>query len=232
MKKTFLLILTIIVQFVSAQQETELKVENFPIPVFTNSNLSLLILGSAWNITPEIGDEIAIINYEGAIVGNSIVLEGHNGMAIWGDSPSTTVKDGLLLGERFGIIHWIKKKDRYFLYKDFKIQTGTVTYIKDGFTIITSLEKAEKYTRNSDVYYHLKSVLSDSHKFSFYAQKSDKYSLIVSTDNSILFEVKNTFFEKGYYSFDFNNTIPRDSYTLTLKQNSKSIVTKIFKLIE
>ena len=187
-------------------------------------------MDSAWNITPENGDEIAVINYEGAIVGNSIVLQGHNGMAIWGDSPTTTVKDGLLLGERFGILHWSKKKDRYSLYKDFKIQTGTVTYIKDGFTIVRALEKAEEYTRNSDVYYHLKSVLSDTHKFSFYAQKSAKYSLVISTDNSILFEVKSTFFEKGYHSFDFNDTMPKGSYSLNLYQNSKSIITKNFKI--
>ena len=232
MKKIIFLLVTLVFQLVQAQdqQTVVLKVENFPIPIFTSSNLSLLILDSAWQYIPVPGDEIAVIDANGEIVGNTVVIEGHNGMPIWGDAPSTAVKDGLSIGERFGIIHWSKTDDLYFLYKEFKILTGSVTYIKDGFTIVNSLEKLEVYTRNSDVYYHIKSVLSESHQFSFYAQEKGEYSLKVSSLNSTLFEVENAVFEKGYYSFSFSKELPKGACTLDLIYEDKTIATKIFEV--
>jgi hypothetical protein len=232
MKKTLLLILTLTIQFVFAQQEQEieLKVENFPTPIFTNNNLSLLILGSAWNIPPVKGDELAVINFDGAIVGTSVVLLGHNGLAVWGDAPNTEVKDGLKFGERFGIIHWTKQNDSYYLYNNFKTQTGPVTYLKDGFTIVESLGETEIYTRKTDVYYHLKSVLSETNKFSFYTQQKAEYSLKISSKNTVLFELENLFYEKGFHSFDFLDTIPKGTYTVDLISNSISVSTKIFNV--
>ena len=232
MKKICFLVLISIFQLVHAQvaQENNLKVENFPIPVFTNSNLSLLILGSAWVNVPVLGDEIAVVDSEGQFVGNSIVLEGHNGMPIWGDNPNTTVKDGLALGERFRIIHWSKELNKYYLYSDFKIQTGTVTYVKDGFTIVNSMEKSTVFSRASDVDYHLKSVLSEENKFSCYIQKKGLYSLKVYSSDVVLYAIKDTYFEEGFHSFNFTNQITENSYIIELSSNSKVVASKNFEV--
>ena len=58
----------------------------FPIPVFTDSNLSLIILSSAWDKSPNPGNEICIIDTNWNIVGISEVLPGNNGMPVWGDN--------------------------------------------------------------------------------------------------------------------------------------------------
>ena len=229
MKKTFLLLFSLIFQF-SFSQETELKQRNFPIPIFTNSNLSLVILESAWDNTPVEGDEIAVIETDGEVVGNSIVLSGNNGLAIWGDNPLTNEKDGLFVGERFSILHWSKSTDTYSVYSNFSFQTGTSAYIKDGFTIINSLGKAVPFTRTSEVYYHIKSVLSEKTSFSFYIQQNGVYSLSVTGNDAVFFELENVFFKRGYHSFDSPDLIPSGNYSIGLSSENLLVNSKVFSV--
>ena len=76
----------------SYKQKT-MKTERFARPVNTGSNHTLLILGSAWENSPEIGDEIAVYDSEKNLV-SSVAWrpeqEGHSGMAIWGDDETTS----------------------------------------------------------------------------------------------------------------------------------------------
>jgi len=229
MKKTFLLLFSLIFQF-SFSQETELKQRNFPIPIFTNSNLSLVILESAWDNTPVEGDEIAVIETDGEVVGNSIVLSGNNGLAIWGDNPLTNEKDGLFVGERFSILHWSKSTDTYSVYSNFSFQTGTSAYIKDGFTIINSLGKAAPFTRTSEVCYHIKSVLSEKTSFSFYIQQNGIYSLSVTGNDAVFFELENVFFKRGYHSFDAPDLIPSGNYSIGLSSENLLVNSKVFSV--
>jgi len=230
MKKTFFLLFSLIFQFSFSQESTELKVQNFPVPVFTNSNLSLVILGSAWYNSPLEGDEIAVIETDSEIVGNSIVLQGHNGLAIWGDNPLTNEKDGLFVGERFSILHWSKSTDTYSVYSNFSFQTGTSAYIKDGFTIINSLGKAVPFTRTSEVYYHIKSVLSEKTSFSFYIQQNGVYSLSVTGNDAVFFELENVFFKRGYHSFDSPDLIPSGNYSIGLSSENLLVNSKVFSV--
>ena len=230
MKKTFFLLFSLIFQFSFSQESTELKVQNFPIPIFTNSNLSLVILGSAWGNSPAEGDEIAVIETNGEIVGNSIVLPGHNGLAIWGDKLLTNEKDGLFVGEHFRILHWSKSTDTYSVYSNFSFQTGTGAYIKDGFTIINSLGKSTPFTRTSEVYYHIKSVLSDETKFSFYIQQNGIYSLSVTGNDAVFFELENVFFKRGYHSFDSPDLIPSGNYSIGLSSENLLVNSKVFSV--
>ena len=87
MKKPIFYLFIFIVQFLFAQEEKDRRVKNFPIPVFTDSNLSLIILGSAWDKSPNPGDEISIIDENWNIFGISVALPGNNGFPIWGDNP-------------------------------------------------------------------------------------------------------------------------------------------------
>jgi len=232
MRKITLLLALFIVQVSSAQTAhvPDLTVEIFPIPVFTNSNLSLLILGSAWSKPIYAGDEIAVADSEGNFVGNSIVLNGHNGMALWGNDPLTLEKDGLVTGEKFTIIHWSKSSNTYYAYKEFQIQTGSVTYVKDGFTIVTSMGEPEVYSRNNSVYYHVESVLSKTNVFSFYAKQKGKYSLKVYSLETVLVEVSDSIFDVGYHTFSDSLTLAPGDYTIDLYSEKSLISLKNFSV--
>ena len=225
LRLTFILLLSYPIH---SQSINTNKVLNFPIPIFTNSNLSLLILNTAWEEFPEQGDEIAVIDSDDQIVGNSIVLVGHNGMPIWGDNPNTIIKDGLATGEHFRIIHWDHQNDIYHVFDDFSIQTGSITYIKDGFTIVTSLRDSEIYDRPTDVYFHTKSVLSESSIFSFYVKDPGIYSLHVYSSDSTLFAKGDLDYNKGYYSFNYEENLQPSNYTIELKSVGKVVASKQF----
>lgn len=232
MRKTIFFLVFLVSQLVFSQnsQSSELTVENFPIPVFTNSNLSLLILGSAWSKNPVVGDEIAVLDTEGNVVGNSIVLEGHNGMAVWGDDLLTKEKDGISLGERFTIVHWSKKSNIYYSYKNFEIQTGTVTYIKDGFTIVSSMGESEIFKRENTVSYHIKSVLSDFNVFSFYTDAKAVRSFKVSSIDGIVLEVSDSIFDQGFHSFLDSLELPINTYDVELFSKKELLSKKTFSV--
>tara|TARA_B110000977_G_scaffold198979_1_gene285115 strand:- start:1494 stop:2195 length:702 start_codon:yes stop_codon:yes gene_type:complete len=232
MRNIALLLFLLIAQasFAQIDRISELTVENFPVPVFTNSNLSLLILDSAWSNQIFTGDEIAVIDSDGNFVGNSIVLEGHNGLALWGDDPLTSEKEGLSIGERFTIIYWSKKSDTYYSYKEFEIQTGSVTYVKNGFTIVTSLGKPEVYKRDSDVYYHIKSVLSETNVFSFYVKQKGVYSFKVYSSASSLLEISDSIFDIGHHSFSDSLALSSGIYTIELFSGKRLISVNKFSV--
>ena len=91
----------------SSYQKKTMNTERFARPVNTGINHTLLILGSAWETSPEIGDEIAVYDSEKNLV-SSVAWrpeqEGHSGLAIWGDDESTQEKEGMLKGETFSIV--------------------------------------------------------------------------------------------------------------------------------
>ena len=235
MRKTVFFLAFLVFQLVFSQtsqtsQTRELTVENFPIPVFTNSNLSLLILGTAWSNNLIAGDEIAVLDTDGNVVGNSIVLEGHNGMAVWGDDPLTKEKDGISLGERFTIVHWSKKSNVYYSYKNFEIQTGTVTYVKDGFTIVSSMGEPEVFKRENLVSYHVKSVLSEFNVFSFYTDTKGIHSFKVSSFDGIVLEVSDTIFDQGFHFFLDSLDLPVNTYDVELFSEKQLLSKKTFSV--
>ena len=201
---------------------------NYKFKSFQFLYLQIVILGSAWYNSPLVGDEIAVIDSDDEIVGNSVVLQGHNGLAIWGDNPLTKVKDGLFVGEKFRIIHWSNNTDTYSVYSDFSIQTGTNSYLKDGFTIVNSIGKAESYSRETAVYYHVKSVLSKQSKFSTYIQQKGVFSFKVFSESSIFYEQKEVFFDKGYHTFNSPSLIPSGAYVIELSQKQVVLDSKSF----
>ena len=235
MRKTVFFLAFLVFQLVFSQtsqtsQTRELTVENFPIPVFTNSNLSLLILGTAWSNNLIAGDEIAVLDTDGNVVGNSIVLVGHNGMAVWGDDPLTKEKDGISLGERFTIVHWSKKSNVYYSYKNFEIQTGTLTYVKDGFTIVSSMGEPEVFKRENLVSYHVKSVLSEFNVFSFYTDTKGIHSFKVSSFDGIVLEVSDTIFDQGFHFFLDSLDLPVNTYDVELFSEKQLLSKKTFSV--
>ena len=74
-----------------------MNTERFARPVNTGVNHTLLILGSAWETSPELGDEIAVYDSENNMVASVAwrpEQEGHSGLAIWGDDETTSAKIG------------------------------------------------------------------------------------------------------------------------------------------
>ena len=72
----------------------------------TGNNASLLLPKSVSNKFLTTNDEIGIFTKGGLLCGAGIVTNEHLVITIWGDDPSTDLKDGLFNEESFIIKHW------------------------------------------------------------------------------------------------------------------------------
>ncbi len=100
----------------------------------SNCNLILSLLDF------EYGDEVAIKNSNGLVVGSGINENGKVAITIWGDDPNTENIDGMQHNEQLNIYLWsADQKVEYKLeieeYKDVlaaKVISGTITYKTDA----------------------------------------------------------------------------------------------------
>ena len=109
-------------------------------PINTGNNMTLGILDDSWLVSPDLGDEIVVLNRDGLVVGNSPYTEGNMAITIWGDDLLTDEKDGLLIGEKFDIrllrtasgveeildVHTWKEGDGYYSIDGISI-VGSIT---------------------------------------------------------------------------------------------------------
>ena len=89
---------------------------------------------------------------------------------------------------------------------------------------------SKKISRPTDVYYHIKSVLSDVSLFSFYTPQKGIYKLVVSREGEFVFEGKSMTYNRGFYSFKFTEDLPAGNYTVELFSKKKLISSKSFNL--
>jgi hypothetical protein len=73
-----------------------------PESISTGVNATVLVEGRNWVD----GDEIAIWNTAGLLVGSGIVQRGCAVVTVWGDNPLTEVKDGAVAGELLSMTLW------------------------------------------------------------------------------------------------------------------------------
>ena len=166
----------------SYQQKT-MKTERFARPVNTGINHTLLILGSAWETSPEIGDEIAVYDSERKLV-SSVAWrpeqEGHSGMAIWGDDETTSEKEGMLNGETFSIVLFDKSEDLITELEVNGWEKGNNVFSKDGISVISSISTSTVIEQELELYQNVPNPVMDNTSISFYLPEDGNVRLTVS----------------------------------------------------
>ena len=67
----------------------------------TGANMTIGIPADSWNVSPNIGDEVAVFGANGMMVGGAVYTGGNLAIAAWGDNELSSEVDGLLAGESF-----------------------------------------------------------------------------------------------------------------------------------
>ena len=86
--------------------------EKFETPVNTYSNMTIGFPESSLNVDD--GDELAVFDQLGNLVGVSKLESGNNYIVVWGDDEETIDKDGLLVGEEMTFQLWKKQENKFF----------------------------------------------------------------------------------------------------------------------
>ena len=207
-------------------QKKALDTERFAQHVNTGTNHTLLILESAWESTPEIGDEIAVYDSEKNLV-SSIAWrpeqEGHTGLAIWGDDELTFAKEGMFSGETFSIVLFDKSEDMITELKVNEWERGGNMFAKDGLSVISSISTANVVNQEIELFQNVPNPVIDITSISFYLPQDGNVRLTVSnTLGQYLKTLTNTHLTKGMHSIQMNaNSMSPGVYFYKLEANNK-----------
>ena len=212
----------------STYQTKTRNTERFAQPQNTGTNHTLLILGSAWETTPEIGDEIAVYDSEKNLV-SSIAWRpeqgGHSGLAIWGDDELSPVKDGMLSGETFSIVLFDKSEDMITELKVNEWERGGSKFAKDGLSVISSISISNEVNHELELFQNIPNPAIDNTSISFYLPQDGNVRLTVSnTLGQDIMTLTNTHYTKGTHSIQLNaKSMSAGVYLYKLEANNKLI---------
>ena len=216
----------------SSYQKKTMKTERFARPVNTGSNHTLLILGSAWETSPELGDEIAVYDSERNLV-SSVAWrpeqEGHSGMAIWGDDETTSEKEGMLNGETFSIVLFDKSEDLITELEVNGWEKGDNVFSKDGLSVISSITTANVVAQELELFQNVPNPVMDNTSISFYLPEDGNVRLTVSnTIGQEIMTLASDNYTKGMHTIQMDaNTMSTGVYFYKLESNNKSITKQL-----
>lgn len=216
----------------SSYQKKTMNTERFARPVNTGSNHTLLILGSAWETSPELGDEIAVYDSKRNLV-SSVAWrpeqEGHSGMAIWGDDETTSEKEGMLNGETFSIVLFDKSEDVIIELEVNRWEKGDNVFSKDGISVISSISTSTEIEQELELYQNVPNPVMDNTSISFYLPEDGNVRLAVSnTIGQEIMTLASDNYTKGMHTIQMDaNTMSTGVYFYKLESNNKSITKQL-----
>ena len=105
--------------------------------------------------SPQIGDELAVFDQSGLLVGSQI-FEGDNmAITIWGNDDQTTEKDGMYNAESFHLKLWSNSLNKEFdLYIESFVE-GDQIYISNGISIVNNITTLCPIIKSNKLIYNL-----------------------------------------------------------------------------
>jgi hypothetical protein len=216
----------------SSYQKKTMNTERFARPVNTGVNHTLLILGSAWEMSPELGDEIAVYDSEKNMVASVAWIpeqEGHSGLAIWGDDETTSEKEGMTMGEIFSVVLFDKSEDLITELKVNQWDRGDNVFSKDGLSVISSITTANVVTQELELFQNVPNPVMDNTSISFYLPEDGKLKLTVSnTIGQEIMTLASSEFSKGMHTIQMDaKSLSTGVYFYKLEANKTSITKQL-----
>lgn len=220
----------------SNYQKKTSNTERFARPVNTGSNHTLMILGSAWDISPEIGDEIAVYDSDNDMVASVAwrpEQDGHSALAVWGDDELTPEKEGMTNGEIFNVVLFDKSEDALKTLNINSWDRGSDSFIKNGLSVVTSITTNHIISQEMELFQNVPNPVIDASIIGFYIPKDGNVKLTVSNAlGQEVFTLANQPFEKGTHNINFNaDNMATGVYFYSIESNS-NLLTKQLTLIK
>ena len=216
----------------SPYQKKTMNTERFARPVNTGVNHTLLILGSAWEVSPELGDEIAVYDSEKNMVASVAWIpeqEGHSGLAIWGDDETTSEKEGMTKGETFSVVLFDKSEDKMTALKINRWERGDNVFAKDGVSVVGSITTTAIITQEMELFQNVPNPVMDITSISFYLPKDGKVKLTVSnTLGQEVMTLSQEDYKKGMHTIAMDaSSLSTGVYFYKLEANKTSITKQL-----
>ena len=196
----------------------------------TGNNMTIGIPIKAWNILPNIGDEIAAYDEIGNLVG-STTFDGNNiALTVWGDDSTTDIKDGLYNDEILNFKLWdsFENKEVTMVIMDWEI--GNNKYKTDNINIASNILVNNSYDNQSSILYqNIPNPFNELTTIKFYIPER---SIVNLTLQNIIGEkiknIENRLFNSGEHEIILHsNDLSPGSYFINMKTKNYSKIKKI-----
>ena len=131
-------------------------------------------------LSAEEGDELAVFDEIGNIVGVSKLTTENNYVVVWGDDEDLVEKDGLLVGENMSFQLWKKSSNETFSITP-SWKEGSDFFIINGINIAESI--IVEFILENDVTIHCYPNPASDYVNVELSLSNDNYSVIYLTDN-------------------------------------------------
>ena len=166
----------------------------------TNNNMIIGLPEYAWlDFNIQYGDELAVLDSEGNIVGVTVLCEENNSIVVWGNDDSSLNKDGMFVGEELVFELWDMSSNTV-LDLEFEWLEGGDTYLVNGINIASVIRVEEKHD-NLEYVNCYPNPSSGNFTLDFYINKENNVNVAIF--NSIgkkVYDLDDKLYTKGLHS--------------------------------
>ena len=178
------------------------KTVHYDTPKNTGNNMTIGLPEIAWEIIPAIGDEIAAYDESGKLIG-STTFDGQNiALTVWGDDLTTSVKDGLAIGEKVTFKLWSSDTNTESILSVNKWEVGSSDYTVDGICIASNITISGSPLSDSyKLYQNVPNPFDGTTTVSFYVPESAEVTISVyNMLGEYVTEVTNDIFKRNSFN--------------------------------
>ncbi|MCF8373410.1 MAG: T9SS type A sorting domain-containing protein [Bacteroidales bacterium] len=124
--------------------------QHFSGVINTGDNMTIGIPEYAWNVKPQMGDEVGAFNSDGKMVGSTVYNGGNLAITVWGDDETTKLKEGVSSGKRFTLRLWHKASGAESVIEVANWLEGDDIYKSNGISVVEKLQLASFTESNGE----------------------------------------------------------------------------------
>jgi len=195
-------------------KSAELSPEKYQSLDNTGADMTLGIPTSAWMIQPQIGDEVAVVNSQGDVVGVGVYNNGPMSITVWGDDEYTEAQDGLGNDEQLFIKLWHSASDVEEVLTVVSWSQGSDIYNENNISVV---EKFEGFTAEGyqfELGQNMPNPYAVSTQISFTLPEEAHIQIAVyNVLGEMLVELVNQTMTSGSHTIEFNaESLPAGNY--------------------
>jgi len=188
-------------------------------PLNTGNNMTIGFPTEAWLNKPDEKDQITAYNSEGLLVGRSNYREEGTVITVWGNDFTTTIKDGMDIGERiqFKLLDFDTDKELTLVIT--KWGEGTSQYDINGISVASNIISSNEVLLDSyKLYQNIPNPFNDITTIKFHVP--EKVEVIIGLYNILgehVLELSHDIFDAGTHELFFNsNNLSQGNYLLKM----------------
>ena len=130
----------------------DLEPEYFKVSNITETNMTIGIPIDAWEVLPNIMDEIAVCDLQDRVMGSAVFNGDNMVISVWANDEHGSMKSGLNEGEYFQIKHRDMSNNVSYILNASAWQQGSNEFYEDEIAIVSWIEQGELIDQGFNVY--------------------------------------------------------------------------------